>query len=119
MEGTGIIAPALHPYETPATLAILMGFLMIQHRGKAYVGRLFGPVIVVSLGFWQRPESLRSCVCPSSWRRSRYGAPLGTDSHGGADGALFSRGPAVFPGKYQQNITWHLVFSWLSGRPYF
>ena len=51
VEGLGIIAPALHPYVIPATLVILLGLFMLQRHGTAHVGRLFGPVILVWLGF--------------------------------------------------------------------
>jgi len=47
VEGLGVAAPALSGYVVPITLAILIGVFMIQRRGTAGVGKLFGPVILV------------------------------------------------------------------------
>jgi len=47
VEGLEIIAPELHPFIVPVTLAIVLGLFMIQKRGTASVGRLFGPVMCV------------------------------------------------------------------------
>ncbi|UCU92895.1 potassium transporter Kup [Hydrogenophaga taeniospiralis] len=54
MEGLELVAPSLKPYVVPFTLAILVGLFLIQRRGTAFVGRFFGPIIVlwfVVLGF--------------------------------------------------------------------
>ena len=47
MEGLGVIAPALTPYVVPITVVIVVGLFAVQRRGTAFVGRFFGPVIVL------------------------------------------------------------------------
>ncbi len=58
-EGLRIIAPELQKYVIPLTLVILAALFMLQHRGTARIGKLFGPVILIwfstlaLLGLWQ------------------------------------------------------------------
>jgi KUP system potassium uptake protein len=47
VEGLEIIAPHLHPFIVPVTVAIVLALFAIQKRGTASVGRLFGPVMCV------------------------------------------------------------------------
>ncbi len=47
VEGLEVATPALRPYVVPLTLVVLTGLFMVQRRGTASVGRLFGPVMVV------------------------------------------------------------------------
>lgn len=47
VEGIRIITPLFKPYVVPVTIIILGGLFMIQKRGTARVGGLFGPVILV------------------------------------------------------------------------
>jgi KUP system potassium uptake protein len=47
VEGTTIAAPSLDAYVVPAAVVILVGLFMVQHRGTAAIGRLFGPVMAV------------------------------------------------------------------------
>ena len=51
VEGIGIITPVFTPYVIPITIAILLGLFLIQRQGTARLGGLFGPVILVWLGF--------------------------------------------------------------------
>ena len=51
VEGIGIITPIFDLYVIPLTIAILIGLFLIQRHGTARVGGLFGPVILVWLGF--------------------------------------------------------------------
>jgi KUP system potassium uptake protein len=59
VEGLDAVAPGLTPYVVPMSLAILVALFMLQQRGTARVGRLFGPVMLVwffvlgVLGAWQ------------------------------------------------------------------
>jgi len=46
-EGLKIIAPGLQMYVIPLTLIILAALFILQHRGTAKIGVLFGPVILV------------------------------------------------------------------------
>jgi KUP system potassium uptake protein len=58
-EGIEAIAPVLKPFVVPLALVILGGLFLLQSRGTARVGRLFGPVMLVwfaalaILGVWQ------------------------------------------------------------------
>src|SRR5438045_4463675 len=47
VEGLGVATNIFEPYIVPITLVILVTLFMIQSRGTAHVGMLFGPVMVV------------------------------------------------------------------------
>jgi KUP system potassium uptake protein len=47
VEGIRIITPIFKPYVVPVTIIILSALFLIQRRGTASVGRLFGPLILV------------------------------------------------------------------------
>jgi KUP system potassium uptake protein len=47
MEGLELVTPALKPYVVPASGLILVALFAVQRRGSAFVGRFFGPVIVL------------------------------------------------------------------------
>jgi KUP system potassium uptake protein len=47
VEGLDVATHIFEPYIVPITLAILVGLFMIQSRGTARVGLLFGPVMLV------------------------------------------------------------------------
>ncbi len=47
VEGLEVFTPALHRAVVPITCAILVGLFLMQRRGTAVVGRVFGPVMVV------------------------------------------------------------------------
>jgi len=47
IEGLEVAAPALSHYVVPITVGILVALFVIQRRGTAGVGALFGPVIVL------------------------------------------------------------------------
>src|SRR5262249_3775383 len=46
-EGLHVVTPAFGPYVVPCTLVILVGLFVLQRRGTAGVGILFGPVMLV------------------------------------------------------------------------
>jgi KUP system potassium uptake protein len=46
VEGLNVATPLFAPYVVPATVAIIVGLFLIQSRGTAKVGRLFGPVML-------------------------------------------------------------------------
>lgn len=50
VEGLGVIAPSMERLVIPVTVVILLGLFMVQRRGTARVGELFGPVILAWLG---------------------------------------------------------------------
>jgi KUP system potassium uptake protein len=47
VEGTTIAAPDLDRFVVPAAVVILVGLFMVQRRGTASIGRVFGPVMIV------------------------------------------------------------------------
>jgi len=47
VEGLEVAAPALRRYVVPLTLVVLTALFLVQRRGTATVGKLFGPVMVV------------------------------------------------------------------------
>ena len=47
VEGVGIGSPLLEPLILPLSLIILVGLFVLQSRGTAKIGRLFGPVMAL------------------------------------------------------------------------
>src|ERR1700722_11829390 len=47
IEGVKIDAPQLQPFIVPVTVLILIGLFAIQRKGTAWVGGLFGPVMLI------------------------------------------------------------------------
>lgn len=58
IEGLSIITPQFTPFVIPLTLGVLIALFLIQSRGTAHVGRLFGPIMLLwfltlaVLGIW-------------------------------------------------------------------
>ena len=50
VEGLGVGSATFHPFILPLTLIILVGLFVLQSRGTAHIGRLFGPIMVLWLG---------------------------------------------------------------------
>ena len=46
VEGLEIVSPAFQPLVIPISIAILIGLFLVQSRGTATVGNLFGPIMV-------------------------------------------------------------------------
>jgi KUP system potassium uptake protein len=47
VEGLHVATPVFEPYVVPTTLGVLTGLFLLQRRGTARVGGLFGPVILL------------------------------------------------------------------------
>jgi KUP system potassium uptake protein len=47
VEGLRVDAPALDRFIVPITLVILVGLFFVQRRGAAFIGKIFGPVMLV------------------------------------------------------------------------
>ncbi|HEY3779229.1 MAG TPA: potassium transporter Kup [Rhizomicrobium sp.] len=47
VEGLGVEAASLQPLVVPLTLVILVGLFLMQSKGTAMIGRLFGPIMLV------------------------------------------------------------------------
>jgi KUP system potassium uptake protein len=84
MEGLKLIAPAFEDLILPLTLAILIGLFMMQRRGTASIGRLFGPVMVGwflvigvlgIINIWAAPEILKA-ASPDAAARFVFANPL-------------------------------------------
>src|SRR5438309_929514 len=50
VEGLELATPALAPWVIPVTLGILVGLFVLQSRGTARIGALFGPVMLLWFG---------------------------------------------------------------------
>ena len=50
IEGLEVATPVFKPYVVPVTLAVLVGLFMVQSKGTAAVGRIFGPVMILWFG---------------------------------------------------------------------
>ena len=59
LEGLEVITPVFKPWIIPAAIAILIGLFVMQRRGTAGVGNIFGPLMILwfvsigALGIWQ------------------------------------------------------------------
>ncbi|WP_275477507.1 potassium transporter Kup [Aureimonas ureilytica] len=47
VEGLKLDAPSLEPLVLPLTVAILVGLFLVQAKGTGFIGRIFGPVMLV------------------------------------------------------------------------
>jgi KUP system potassium uptake protein len=47
VEGLEVVTPVFRPYVVPLTIAILIGLFMVQRRGTAKIGAIFGPVMLL------------------------------------------------------------------------
>jgi len=47
VEGLKLDAPGVAPFVVPITLAILVGLFSVQRKGTGFIGRIFGPVMLV------------------------------------------------------------------------
>ena len=102
VEGLEIIAPALHPFIVPVTLVIIVVLFLIQRRGTASVGILFGPVmcmwfvVIAVLGLLRGRSRIPTC-CARSIRAYAIAFVVGNAAHrlprAGRRGARGHRGP--------------------------
>ena len=69
VEGLKVATPIFDPYVIPISLVLLTGLFLVQRRGTAAIGGLFGPIMLVwfavlaLLGLWnaaQQPEVFRA-----------------------------------------------------------
>src|SRR5438552_2666343 len=73
VEGLELATPALAPWVNPVPLGILVGLFLLQSRGTARIGALFGPVMLVwfatigalGLGEIVRQPGVLAAVSPS------------------------------------------------------
>jgi KUP system potassium uptake protein len=50
VEGLEVATPVFKPYVVPITLVVLIGLFLVQRKGTASVGRMFGPVMLLWFG---------------------------------------------------------------------
>ena len=50
VEGIAVDNHRLQPLVLPLTVAIMIGLFMLQHRGTARVGEMFGPIMIIWFG---------------------------------------------------------------------
>ncbi|CAN5620404.1 potassium transporter Kup [soil metagenome] len=50
VEGLEVATPVFKPYVVPITLVVLIGLFLVQRKGTASVGRIFGPVMLLWFG---------------------------------------------------------------------
>lgn len=50
VEGLKIVTPVFEPYIIPLTLVLIVGLFLIQSRGTATIGSLFGPIMLIWFG---------------------------------------------------------------------
>ncbi|MBL0124056.1 MAG: potassium transporter Kup [Betaproteobacteria bacterium] len=50
MEGLEIATPLLKPYVVPLSVVVIVALFVLQHKGTATVGALFGPVMLLWFG---------------------------------------------------------------------
>ncbi len=69
VEGLSVATTAADPLVVPLTVLVLLGLFLVQHRGTARIGSVFGPimltwfVVIAALGFRQvvaSPEIIRA-----------------------------------------------------------
>ena len=67
VEGLEVLQPGLERFVIPITIVILIGLFMVQRKGTAVVGKVFGPVmllwfVLLAAGgawqIWQQPQVL-------------------------------------------------------------
>ena len=47
LEGLNMVTPDVEPYIVPLAVGILLGLFALQYRGTTWIGRAFGPVMLV------------------------------------------------------------------------
>ena len=79
VEGLSVATPFFNPYVVPITIVILFGLFLIQRRGTAGIGALFGPVMILwflvlaVLGVLWTLRGRRRCSAPSTrWHAVRF-----------------------------------------------
>ncbi|HEX3555593.1 MAG TPA: potassium transporter Kup [Thermoanaerobaculia bacterium] len=78
VEGLEVATSFFRPYVVPITIAILVGLFVIQRRGTAKIGALFGPVMMVwfvvlaALGLRWIAHEPRVLVAVNPWHAVRF-----------------------------------------------
>ncbi len=70
VEGLEVATPLFSRYVVPITIVILVGLFLIQRRGTAGIGAVFGPVMLLWFVTLAGSASPGSCATRASWRPS-------------------------------------------------
>jgi len=69
IEGVEVVEPSLHELVVPITAVIIIALFLVQGRGTAAVGRVFGPVMILCSPSSAPAASPASCSTRRSSRR--------------------------------------------------
>ena len=78
VEGLEVVTPKLEPFVVGITMVILFALFMLQRRGTAGVGRMFGPITLLwfltigTLGFLEILREPRVLVATNPWYGVRF-----------------------------------------------
>ncbi|GAC1524796.1 MAG: potassium transporter Kup [Ramlibacter sp.] len=68
VEGLEVSAPSLKPFVLPISVAVLIGLFLVQRKGSAVVGHLFGPVMVLWLALLAATGLYHAVQSPEIWQ---------------------------------------------------
>jgi len=83
-EGLEVVTPAFAPYVVPATVVILLLLFLVQKRGTAGVGAVFGPIMLVwfaaiaTLGAAEIARGPAVLLALNPWHAARFALSHGT-----------------------------------------
>ena len=78
VEGLSVATPFFNPYVVPITLVILFILFLLQKRGTAGIGKLFGPVMILwfftlgGLGLYWTAQELSVLTAVNPWHGVRF-----------------------------------------------
>ena len=75
IEGVSVGTPALYRFVVPMTVVVLVLLFLVQRRGTASVGRLFGPVMLLWFAVIGVDGLVHIAAPPGFWRHSTRPTP--------------------------------------------
>ncbi|MCR4340863.1 MAG: potassium transporter Kup [Gemmatimonadaceae bacterium] len=84
MEGISVAAPAFHHLVLPLSLGVIVGLFLVQKRGTAGVGKIFGPVtllwfiVIATLGAIEIAKEPRTLLALNPWYAVQFFVNHGT-----------------------------------------
>jgi hypothetical protein len=70
VEGLKVDAPQLARFVVPVSVLILIGLFLVQRKGTGFIGKIFGPAMLLWSGN-RHPRPLRDFRHLPSWRLAR------------------------------------------------
>ena len=80
IEGIGVGTPRLNSFVLPLTIVVLAALFLVQKRGTANVGHLFGPVMLVWFAVIAVDGLIQIAGRRGSWPRSTRPMPSPSSS---------------------------------------